>query len=281
MTARWSLVVPVKRLAGAKTRLAGLAGGRRAELALAFAADTVAAALDCPEVAAVAVVTSDPDAAALLGGELGALIVPDQPEAGLNPALRHGAAVAADRWPGHAIGALSADLPALRPAELAVALALAAGYPRAYLADAAGTGTTVLTALAGVELAAAFGTGSSRAHAASGAVPLADQLAADVASVRRDVDTPAELAQALLLGVGKHTAGVLASLARMQATVRTFDPTTRSGSVLLDDGTELPYDGAAFDAGGLRLLRFGQRVRILVEGEGADTRVTFLTLATL
>lgn len=62
----------------------------------------------------------------------------------------------------------------------------------------------------------------------------------------------------------------------MQATVRTFDPQTRSGSVLLDDGRELFYDAAAFDAGGLRLLRFGQRVRI----EAAGDRVTFVTLAT-
>jgi len=65
----------------------------------------------------------------------------------------------------------------------------------------------------------------------------------------------------------------------MQATVRTYDPQTRSGTVLLDDGIELPYDTAAFDAGGLRLVRFGQRVRIEVDATSA--RVTFLTLATL
>jgi 2-phospho-L-lactate guanylyltransferase len=51
--------------------------------------------------------------------------------------------------------------------------------------------------------------------------------------------------------------------------------------VLLDDGTELPFDRQAFDAGGLRLVRFGQRVRIEVDGIGAGRRVTFLTLATL
>jgi hypothetical protein len=47
--------------------------------------------------------------------------------------------------------------------------------------------------------------------------------------------------------------------------------------VLLDDGTELSFDGAAFDAGDLRLVRPGQRVRI----ELADDRVVFITLATL
>jgi cold shock CspA family protein len=56
----------------------------------------------------------------------------------------------------------------------------------------------------------------------------------------------------------------------MEATVRTFSPGTRSGTVLLDDGTELAFDDAAFDAGGYRLLRSGQRVRISVE----ETRVT-------
>lgn len=67
----------------------------------------------------------------------------------------------------------------------------------------------------------------------------------------------------------------------MQASVFDFDPESRSGSVLLDDGTQLPYDAAAFDAGSMRLARVGQRVRIRTEGDGADRRVTFLTLATL
>ena len=40
----WSLVIPVKLLAQAKSRLTGLPGERRRELALAMAADTVAAA---------------------------------------------------------------------------------------------------------------------------------------------------------------------------------------------------------------------------------------------
>ncbi|EST39213.1 cold shock protein [Streptomycetaceae bacterium MP113-05] len=69
----------------------------------------------------------------------------------------------------------------------------------------------------------------------------------------------------------------------MQATSYTYDPGTRSGSVLLDDGTPLPFDAAAFDAGGLRLLRPGQRVRIEVEGEGEpdERRITLVTLQTL
>jgi 2-phospho-L-lactate/phosphoenolpyruvate guanylyltransferase len=67
----------------------------------------------------------------------------------------------------------------------------------------------------------------------------------------------------------------------VQATVRSFDPVSKSGAVLLDDGTELPYDAAAFLASGLRLLRLGQRVRIRVTADARGPRVTFLTIATL
>ncbi len=64
----------------------------------------------------------------------------------------------------------------------------------------------------------------------------------------------------------------------MQATVRVFDPATRAGSVLLDDGTPIDFAAAAFDAGGLRLLRLGQRVRLDVDAAGTVTRVTISTL---
>ncbi|GHB65223.1 hypothetical protein GCM10010377_65250 [Streptomyces viridiviolaceus] len=67
----------------------------------------------------------------------------------------------------------------------------------------------------------------------------------------------------------------------MQATAYTYDPVSRSGQVLLDDGTPVPFDAAAFDAGGLRLLRPGQRVRIETDGEGAERRITLVTLQTL
>ncbi|MEW2545610.1 hypothetical protein AB0910_07500 [Streptomyces sp. NPDC047002] len=77
----------------------------------------------------------------------------------------------------------------------------------------------------------------------------------------------------------------------MQATAYTFVPETRSGSVLLDDGTPVDFDAAAFDAGGLRLLRPGQRVRIETEpvkgtegagdaGGAQPPRITLVTLQT-
>lgn len=66
----------------------------------------------------------------------------------------------------------------------------------------------------------------------------------------------------------------------MQATAYSYDPETRSGQVLLDDGTPVPFDAAAFDAGALRLLRPGQRVRVETEGEGEARRITLVTLHT-
>ena len=72
-------------------------------------------------------------------------------------------------------------------------------------------------------------------------------------------------------------AGALTSVRRVQATVRGFDEATGKGSVLLDDGTELPFAGSAFERSTLRRLRSGQRVRIRVE----DGAVVALSLATL
>ena len=65
----------------------------------------------------------------------------------------------------------------------------------------------------------------------------------------------------------------------VQGTVRQFAPESRDGSVLLDDGTDVPFDTAAFEAGGLRLLRPGQRVRLERDAEGTVTLVTIVTFA--
>jgi 2-phospho-L-lactate guanylyltransferase len=64
----------------------------------------------------------------------------------------------------------------------------------------------------------------------------------------------------------------------MQGTVATFDEDTRAGTVLLDDGAELLFPAAAFDASGLRHLRLGQRVRIDRTPDGTVVKVTLPTL---
>jgi 2-phospho-L-lactate/phosphoenolpyruvate guanylyltransferase len=201
---RWSMVIPVKVLALAKSRLTGLAGPRRAELALAMAADTVAAAAACPAVDAVIVVTDDAAAAAELSG-LGALVLPDEPGDGLNPALAFGAAYSDQHWPGRGRAGLAADLPALGPAELGRALARAAVVGQAFVADAAGTGTTMYTAGPGAAFRPRFGLGSRAAHLAAGAVELA---LPGLDGLRRDVDTVADLRDAARIGLGPRTAAL-------------------------------------------------------------------------
>ncbi|MFH8365364.1 2-phospho-L-lactate guanylyltransferase [Streptomyces sp. NPDC018031] len=207
----WTLVVPLKPLSQAKSRLdGGVPEGWRPDLALAFAQDTVGAALSCRRVGGVVVVTDDARAGCALSA-LGARIVPDAPGPsadGLNAALAHGARVVRAALPQAPVAALNADLPALRAAELDRVLRAAAGAGRAFLADAAGIGTTLLAAGAGVELAPAFGGPSRARHLASGARELG--LSA-VDSVRQDVDTVPDLRAALRLGVGPHTSGLLAA----------------------------------------------------------------------
>ncbi|MEU4755209.1 NTP transferase domain-containing protein, partial [Micromonospora tulbaghiae] len=140
--------MPVKRLPAAKSRLRGaLPGVPHEELALALAADTLRAVRACPAVAAVLVVTDDPRVSAAAGAA-GARVAGD-PGGGLNAAFRHGAAVAGPRA---AVAGLTADLPALRPADLAAALRATQGV-RGFVADAPGGGTVLLAAPAvrGVE----------------------------------------------------------------------------------------------------------------------------------
>jgi len=206
----WSVLMPVKVLSQAKSRLAALAGERRGELALALACDTVTAVLACTEAARVIVITDDQVAGTALA-ELGALVVPDEPGDGLNAALRHGAAYARSRWPGDGSAALSADLAALRAEEIGRALKAASAWPTAFVADAAGDGTTLYTAGPGMPFRPAFGLGSRARHAAGGAVELDLR---GVPGLRRDVDTPADLRGAAALGLGPRSAPLAAELLR-------------------------------------------------------------------
>jgi len=195
----WGVVVPVKRLELAKSRLSAYGEQLRQDLALAFAADVVTAAA---EVAQVLVVTDDDKAAALLS-RLGARVVPDDPDAGLNPALQHGA----DLLRTEVVATVSSDLPALRGKDLADVLQRVVAGQRLFVSDVAGTGTTLLAAGRGTSLAPAYGPASRVAHLRSGAVEVDA-----AASLRQDVDTPEDLRTVVALGVGAHTSAVLARL---------------------------------------------------------------------
>ncbi|GAA2334429.1 hypothetical protein GCM10010170_013950 [Dactylosporangium salmoneum] len=111
---------------------------------------------------------------------------------------------------GLGVVALTADLPAMRPKDLESALVAAAGTGhRAFVPDLEGTGTVLLAAPAGEALLPHFGPGSAAAHARSGAT----RLDGDWPSLRRDVDTAADLDAAARLGLGTHTGQVLCTVA--------------------------------------------------------------------
>jgi 2-phospho-L-lactate guanylyltransferase len=201
----WSVVIPVKVLNQAKSRLGQLGAQRRAELALAMAVDTVIAVRACEQVTDMIVVTDDQVAADVLAVH-GATVIADAPSDGLNAALVHGAAHVRAVSPGAGVAALFADLPAVRPDEISRALTAAAAWPTAFVADAAGDGTTLYTARPGSAFLPSFGASSRARHAAAGAVELD---LPGIPGLRQDVDTPEDLTAATTIGLGRNTADLL------------------------------------------------------------------------
>lgn len=197
------VVVPVKPPALGKSRLAGLSDEHRRELAEAFALDTVQAAVSTPGVEAVLVVTDD-FRLALSMRALGCEVMPDGASNDLNETLVQAAAEVVRRWPDAVPVALLADLPGLRPIELAGVLAEAVRHVAAgdavFVRDRAGVGSTLYAAPAD-RFAPGFGVDSAARHVAAGAV----EVGSDAPSVRTDVDDVADLGAALVAGVGPHT----------------------------------------------------------------------------
>ena len=218
----WVAIVPVKGGAGAEAAKSRLGNHPdRARLADAFALDTVSALLAAPSIARVCVVTAD-DVVAARMLQLGAIVIPEdsgraarQSGSGVRPdplnwAIVQGIDAAHEAWPALNVAVVTGDLPALHVDDVEAALALAAGHERSMIPDQEGAGTTTLLARAGVEFVPRFGLGSRAAHESAGHVPL------DIppnASIRRDVDTVENLADALHLGVGAHTSALVASTA--------------------------------------------------------------------
>lgn len=209
-------VIAVKSLDRAKSRLADrLRPEHRSRLVLAMLTDTVRAALAAAPVDSVTVVTPD-EAVAGLARALGAVAHPDPggPGAGLAPdGLNNALAAAADavRRTHGPVGlvAMQADLPALRPAELAEVLAAAPPGRRAVVTDHTGEGTAALLQLDGfAPLAPRFGPSSALRHVTGGAFP----LDGDWPGLRHDVDTGADLDLVLRLGVGPATTAVLTDI---------------------------------------------------------------------
>ncbi|WP_019137571.1 2-phospho-L-lactate guanylyltransferase [Cellulomonas massiliensis] len=189
---RWWVVVPVKEAARGKSRLAGvLPDDDRTALVRAMALDTLAAVRGARSVAGVVLVCSDEALARVAADDTATapLVVVDDPAAGLDAAVLAGAHEARRRAPGCPLAVVLGDLPLLTPEGVEEVLDRAAPHERAHVPDAAGTGTTVLTAL--TSLRPSFGSGSSARHAAAGHVPLTLPAGS---GARHDVDVPDDLA---------------------------------------------------------------------------------------
>lgn len=202
-----ALIIAVKRLTAAKTRLAPVFSARTREtVVLAMLVDTVTAAGRVGSVGSITVITPD-EAAATAVAKLGARVLADPTPQGHSDPLNHAIATA-ERSVAESFSnviALQGDLPALQTQELADAIAAARQYRRSFVADRLGTGTAALCAF-GAALQPQFGSDSAARHRHSGAI----ELTGPWPGLRCDVDTPADLAAARRLGVGSATARAIA-----------------------------------------------------------------------
>jgi 2-phospho-L-lactate/phosphoenolpyruvate guanylyltransferase len=197
------LIIAVKRLTAAKTRLAPVFSARtREHVVLAMLVDTLTAAARAGSLRSITVITPDEAAAAAASG-LGAEVLADPTPEGhgdpLNNAIDAAERAIAVSTPNLVV--LQGDLPALQAQELSEAIAAARHHRRSFVADRLGTGTAALFAF-GTTLDPHFGPDSSARHRRSGAI----ELTGAWPGLRCDVDTPADLAIARRLGVGAATA---------------------------------------------------------------------------
>ncbi|AFM16645.1 2-phospho-L-lactate guanylyltransferase [Mycolicibacterium chubuense NBB4] len=201
------LVIAVKRLTAAKTRLAPVfSAAARENVVLAMLVDTIAAAATASAVRSVIVVTPDEDAAAA-ATRLGARALPDPTPAGHSDPLNNAllAAESVMRTETANVVALQGDLPALQAGELTDAIAAARQHRRSFVTDRHGSGTAALFSF-GVALDPRFGADSADRHRRSGAV----ELRGEWPGLRCDIDTPDDLLVARGLGIGTATTRAIA-----------------------------------------------------------------------
>jgi len=260
------VVVALKSSALAKSRLATFPDPLRRRLAWTMAVDTLTAL--AAATGSVVVVSRQPALRALL--RRAGLEVDVHPEIGagsLDAALRQGAEALAGAG-YRTVVACVGDLPALRPEAVRAALDASRAHPRSFVADASGTGTTMLISHRSTReggLDPHFGGRSAAAHRSSGAAALVGD---DLRTARRDVDTEVDLSDALRLGVGRSTGalvdpstGRLGTYTVLTATDwRTADGTPQA---VTSSGLRVVLPGTAL-SDGLQHVRLGQRLHAVV-----------------
>lgn len=207
-------LIPVKELSQAKARLAPvLDGERRRELALALYRDVLAAALACPALDGVAVVSRDRDALTL-AVEAGAEGLPEP--GGLNEALTSASQTMAKRGVDRLV-VLAADLPLATPDDIAT---IAQADADVALVPSKDGGTNAL-ALAPGAIAFRFGPDSARRHLAAADAADLRSLQLELPTLALDIDTPADLARLRETerAIGQNTLSVYEQLRILEGTV--------------------------------------------------------------
>lgn len=206
--AGWSVVIPLKPLNLAKSRLDSLPTPLRRALVIAMACDVRDAVLACRSAKEIVIVTGDPRWHSILGTPR-LRFVADSPGDTLNDAIRRGAAACRTGRPLYGVAALTADLPALQPAELSQALDHTAGTSALFVPDAHGEGTTLFAARSHEHFWPQYGDCSRSRHIQAGAQEI---LRPQRSGIRQDVDTIKDLERAQALGLGHHTRALVATI---------------------------------------------------------------------
>jgi 2-phospho-L-lactate guanylyltransferase len=189
---RATAVVPVKRFALAKSRLAsGVDAARKPELIAAMIADVLEAIGAARSIERTIVVSQEPTAVELAAAA-GAELVDDFDDTGHNAAVLAGIA-RAEAAGARCVALLPGDCPLLDPRELDKMLT---GVPDPYVAvipDRHGTGTNALVLAPPNAIEPSFGEGSRERHVAAARAAGVPYGVEELASLGLDLDTPADI----------------------------------------------------------------------------------------
>lgn len=184
-------VLPVKRFAAAKQRLASLDEEQRQALVAAMLGDSLEAIGEARAIERTILVSGEPRAQELAGAA-GCEIVPDPADEGHVTAALAGVARAEADGAG-CVALLPGDCPLMNPRELD---RLLTGVPESYVAivpDRHGTGTNALVLRPPDAIRPAFGEGSCARHVSAAREAGVAFAVEELPSLALDLDTPADV----------------------------------------------------------------------------------------
>ncbi|MEX2225970.1 MAG: 2-phospho-L-lactate guanylyltransferase [Dehalococcoidia bacterium] len=215
-------LIPMKDLAGAKMRLAGVLDREaRSELALAMLTDVITACRESACFDLIAVVSSDSEVF-WHARELGAKPLAEPATlSGLNDGLTFAQRYMARRVAVAELTILPADIPLVRADDIrGVVEALGDAGARAVIVRARDNGTNALAMRPPEALPMRFGVDSAEAHIAAAAQAQVEIVELTNERLAFDVDAPEDLAALPGLPLGAATAGWLEARAHYAAQAR-------------------------------------------------------------